>query len=386
MCSGTVIAAMTAYFDIPLTVANLLTGLTSTFCCLQIFGAAMYSRTRSRYGFLIGTNIVWRVLIALIFASVLIPGKLGAAVFTVLTAAMVAVYQLSNPSYNDWMSNTVEGRATPDYFSVREMTFMLSYTCLFCAANLIIDRSQKANSPMAGFLILGVMELAVLAISAAALLRLPRAAVSSAQGGAPIMQSMRKVVSNKKFMRILVANAVWTFSTMFVGNYASVYQVRTLGVTFEMIMIYATAANLVRTALSLFIGRMARRLTWRNTMLSSVAMMALSAALWMLITPSNMAWLFPILSVLGALPYAGFGIGILTLEIDATRSEDRTPYFSLIATVNGMVALLGSALCSAAIGALETAVPDGLRFIFGIGLAGFIAAAVCVARLSEPCE
>lgn len=375
---------MTSYFDIPLTVSNLLTGLTSTFCCLQIFGAVLFSRARNRYGFLIGTNLAWRGLIALIFASVLIPGRLGAVVFSLLTAAMVALYQLSNPSFNDWMSNAVEGRAKPDYFSVREMTFMLSYTVLFCAASLIIDRSQKAGAPMKGFLLLGAAELAVLALSAVSLLRLPKAAVSAARRNTPVLQSMKGVLANKQFMRIMIANAVWTFSTMFVGNYASVYQVRTLGVTFEMIMIYATAANLVRTALSLFIGRMARRLTWRVTMIASVVTMGLSAALWMTVTKQNMGWLFPLLSLLGALPYAGFGIGILTLEIDSTRNEDRTPYFSFIATVNGVVAMLGSALCSAAIAAVETAAPVLLRFIFGIGLVGFAATAVCVARLAEP--
>ena len=40
----------------------------------------------------------------------------------------IGIYQLACPSQTDWLVSSVEGRVRGDYYSVREMFFMLTYT------------------------------------------------------------------------------------------------------------------------------------------------------------------------------------------------------------------------------------------------------------------
>ena len=128
----------------------------------------------------------------------------------------------------------------------------------------------------------------------------------------------------------------------------------------------------------------AARIGWKNVTALTIAMMACVAALWAAATRQNAAYLFPVLSILGAVPYAGMGVGFLKMQVATSPSATRSMYFSVNSLFNGASALLGSVLCSALIGVLEAYLPHALRCIFFVGLAGALAAAVMAARI--PCR
>ena len=52
------------------------------------------------------------------------------------------------------------------------------------------------------------------------------------------------------------------------------------------------------------------------------------AALWAAATRQNAAYLFPVLSILGAVPYAGMGVGFLKMQVATSPSATRSMYFS----------------------------------------------------------
>lgn len=171
---------------------------------------------------------------------------------------------------------------------------------------------------------------------------------------------------------------------MFIGGFAAVYQIQVLELTFFEIMVWVTAGNLCRSLCTPLMARLAARIGWKNVTALTIAMMACVAALWAAATRQNAAYLFPVLSILGAVPYAGMGVGFLKMQVATSPSATRSMYFSVNSLFNGASALLGSVLCSALIGVLEAYPPHALRCIFFVGLAGALAAAVMAARI--PCR
>ena len=137
------------------------------------------------------------------------------------------------------------------------------------------------------------------------------------------------------------------------GAQLSQYQIQVLELTFFEIMVWVTAGNLCRSLCTPLMARLAARIGWKNVTALTIAMMACVAALWAAATRQNAAYLFPVLSILGAVPYAGMGVGFLKMQVATSPSATRSMYFSVNSLFNGASALLGSVLCSALIGVLE---------------------------------
>lgn len=383
-CTGAIIASLTAYYGFSLALSNVVTGLSGTLPILQLAGGLAYERTTRPLRFLRLCNGTWRVLLPLVFFSVLLPRTAGAPLMVVCYVLAIGIYQFACPSQTDWLVSSVEGRVRGDYYSVREMFFMLTYTGVFCAVSLIIDRAARHGAQQTGFLAVGVLETMLLAASLIVLLRLPAPERPEKEEPAPAVAALLEPLRNRRFRRVMLTNMVWSLSGMFIGGFAAVYQIQVLELTFFEIMVWVTAGNLCRSLCTPLMARLAARFGWKNVTALTIAMMACVAALWAAATRQNAAYLFPVLSILGAVPYAGMGVGFLKMQVATSPSATRSMYFSVNSLFNGASALLGSVLCSALIGVLEAYPPHALRCIFFVGLAGALAAAVMAARI--PCR
>ena len=169
-CTGAIIASLTAYYGFSLALSNVVTGLSGTLPILQLAGGLAYERTTRPLRFLRLCNGTWRVLLPLVFFSVLLPRTAGAPLMVVCYVLAIGIYQFACPSQTDWLVSSVEGRVRGDYYSVREMFFMLTYTGVFCAVSLIIDRAARHGAQQTGFLAVGVLETMLLAASLTVLL------------------------------------------------------------------------------------------------------------------------------------------------------------------------------------------------------------------------
>lgn len=83
--------------------------------------------------------------------------------------------------------------------------------------------------------------------------------------------------------------------------------------------------------------------------------------------------LFPITSVLGAVPWAALGIGLFKYQIAYTHEDTRSVYFSVNSTLSGIAAAVAGVASSALVGLLET-LSENPPFwvIFVIGGAGVL--------------
>ena len=71
-CTGAIIASLTAYYGFSLALSNVVTGLSGTLPILQLAGGLAYERTTRPLRFLRLCNGTWRVLLPLVFFSVLL--------------------------------------------------------------------------------------------------------------------------------------------------------------------------------------------------------------------------------------------------------------------------------------------------------------------------
>jgi hypothetical protein len=216
-CTGTVIASLTSYYAMPLPIANLLTGLTATLLMLQLLGGFWYARTVRKNLFVRCSNALWRLFLPAAFFSVLLPKNIGSAVMTAAYFLTIAVFQIASPSQTDWLVSCVEGNVRKDYYSIREMCFMLSYSAVFCAVSLILYRFNRPETQRAGFFIIAVLISAMMAASLVVLFRLPRPAERKTPA-APLHHMVAAPLHNRDFMRVMAVNVLWSFSCMFVGQ------------------------------------------------------------------------------------------------------------------------------------------------------------------------
>lgn len=380
VCTGAVIAKFTDYFSLPLGISNFLTGLSSSFLIFQLAGGLWYARTRSRHGFLLVTNLVWRLGLVAVFLSVLLPLGLGALVAVALITVMSAAYQLSNPAQLEWQISGVEGRTDARYYTQRDTIFMLVYTVSMCAAEALIALFERRSALRDGFLWIALLEGILLTGSLLCLHRLPPPAASPKNHLR--LGDMFLPLRDKRFSPVLWLGVWWSFASVFGSGFSNLYAVRILRVDFVQIMIWSAVGNLLRAACTPLSGRIARSMGWKRCMALQVLLSMLIAGGWFLCTPHNASWLYPLLVSLTSIPIAGFGLGLLRFQVAASPDNGRSVYLAVYSAVNGGLAMAGTVLCSALVGLLDGIGPEALCRIFLLCVLLMLLPLYCLRRIS----
>lgn len=351
ICTGFLIAKLTQYYDLPLGLSNLLTGLSSTFLVLQPVGGLFYARLNHKHRFLVGMNVLWRVSICLVFFTVLLPMSSGAAIFCILLFVMQGIQQLSAPAYENWQVELAEAEHCTSYYTARETLFMLIYTVANAAVQITISVSERMGNLQAGFFLAGIAE-AVLLLTSLAILPLLSAPVAGrSQGGS--LTTLLQVLKNKDHTKVIMANASWCFANVFVGGLFGVYAVRVLNIDFITLMIWGTAGNILRGAFAPVFSRIASRIGWKTCLSNIFVLYALLALLLFFSGPQNGFWIAPIYLVLSTLPMSGISVGTLQLRVATSDAEMRSVYFSAYSLISGVASLVGTSICSALIEVLD---------------------------------
>ena len=351
ICTGFLIAKLTQYYNLPLGLSNLLTGLSSTFLVLQPVGGLFYARLNHKHRFLVGMNVLWRVSICLVFFTVLLPMSSGAAIFCILLFVMQGIQQLSAPAYENWQVELVEAEHCTSYYTARETLFMLIYTVANAAVQITISVSERMGNLQAGFCLAGIAEAVLLLISLAILPLLSAPVAGRSQGGS--LTTLLQVLKNKDHTKVIMANASWCFANVFVGGLFGVYAVRVLNIDFITLMIWGTAGNILRGAFAPVFSRIASRIGWKTCLSNIFVLYALLALLLFFSGPQNGFWIAPIYLVLSTLPMSGISVGTLQLRVATSDAEMRSVYFSAYSLISGVASLVGTSICSALIEVLD---------------------------------
>lgn len=382
--AGTVIASLADYYALPLALISFITGLTATLPIMQLWGGLHYARTRRRSRFLGLTNSLWRVLLPLTFVSVLLPRDIGKIAAVCTFSIGVAVFQFAAPAQTEWMVTSVEGKVRVNYYSLREMCFMLAYSVIFCLINLLLDGAQRSGAIGQAFLAVGGLLMLVMVFSLIVLARLPYPP-DRPDSVVETPSILHIALSDGPFRKVVLANALWSFACVFVGSFAAVYQVGVLHVRFLQIMLWATAANVIRALLTPGMAVLADRIGWRKVVCGCMLLYAVTALLWSRVTAPTAPWLYPVVTILTQIPIAGTGVGFFQLQVEAAPPQHRSICFSMVAACSGAGALVGTVISSTLVRFLEQNADFfptlGLRGVFLLGALGACLAAASVLRI-----
>lgn len=369
ICTGAVVAKFTEYLALPLGLSNFLTSISSFLLLLQLGGGLCYTHTRHKRRFLLSTGMIWRLSLIAIFLTALLPKSISGISAVSLILIMSIAYQLNTPAQTDWLVGGVKPQNEGQFYTLRDTSFMLVYTITMCAAEALIAFFEARGALQSGFLYTAVLEGALIGASLFCLLRLPAPASNFHQSirFSEILVPLR----DKKYAPVLWTGAFWSFAGIFASGFSSLYAVRILKVDFSQVMIWCAVGNLLRAICTPLAAKLAKKIGWKNCVTVQVVLTMTITAGWSLCTTDNMKWLYPLLVSVTSIPMAGFGLGLFRFQIHASPADSRSVYLAANSTVNGLLAMLGTVLCSWLVSTIDAGLIPHIRLPH-IFLAGFL--------------
>ena len=377
VCTGPIISKLTMYFGFSLALSNLINGFTIFLPIVQMAGSIAYGMAASPVHFLRHTNGIWRLYFPLVFLSVLLPPEEGKWMMVISYMLAVGILQFALSPQTSWMSSCVDGQAPANYYARRETSYMMSFTVLFCVFSLVIDYAEKQGKLQNAFVLTGIFVSVMMLLSLSVMLRIPKPPTKPRR--TPDLKALLEPFYYKEFKKVIASNVAWNFSVNFSFCFAMLYQVQVLKLSFFTIMLWTTAANLVRTAGTVAAGKMAERMGWPRVDGLSCVIMAVACLIWALTNPQNARYLYPAGIILCTLPYSGLAVGFMKTQLVHSPEDNRSIYVAVLAFMGGVAALAGSLISSSLLHFLEKLSTPRPEYIFYIGIAvSLLAAAACV--------
>lgn len=374
-CGGAIITGLTDYLELSLPLSSAILSIPTILLIMQLFGGHVYTFAKRRHLFLRLFNLGWRLLVPLVFFSVLLPKPLGGYVMVGSYILMTGIYQFVTPAHNAWLVDCTEGQVSEDFYPVRELTFISLFTALMFVYGVFVQIGIKADWRMGSFSLIGVCELLLLCASAFMLLKRmePPPPPPADRPKVSLFRALSGVCADKRYRSFLLFNIFWNISGVFIPNFLAIYQIRILKLDYIFVVLCTTLGNVCRTLAVPLFAKVARRLGWKKTALIALSITCISALVCPLITRENSLFLSPIAAILNSVPYAGIGISFFRMQIHNSPASQRSTYFAVNAAICGFAAFLGSMLCSSITAFLEgtfTAPPFWVMFLIGLVFVG----------------
>lgn len=371
---GTVIPKLTAYYDLPLALSNLIVGIPTSLGFMQIFGGYYYNQSKNKLKFIRTTATIWRLIIPFIFFSVLLPNSLGAICFVACFLIMWIFQHLGGSGYNSYLVSSTAGLIKPNYYSTRDMMFIPCYTVMLLLSGILIDKTESAGNLKTGFIIFGIGVLVFSLISMPYLFKfLPKIQTQTQAEKVSFLKSITLPLKDKPYRFVLAFHICWNFFSVFWSCFASIYQVRILELDYMFITVSMTVASVLRIACLPLFAKFADKFSWKVATVVSYAIMFCHLITWIFVTKENAFFLYPIVIILGTIPWAALGIGMFKFQICNTKEETRSTYFAVNSTLCGLTAAFAGVCSSATLAVLESSFQNPPYWIFfAIGAAGLI--------------
>lgn len=370
---SSVIPKLTDYYNIPLALANLIVGIPSALGFAELIGGLVYNNTGNRPKYIRTVGIAWRMFLPMTLLAVLLPIKIGAVVMVASYFFMSLSQHLSNPGYNAWMISSTKGIINQNFYSNRDMVFMIIFSVLSLLAGYLINYSEGVGNIKGGFIIYGIVVLIFAVASLPYLIkRLPEPPKEEVQKTS-LLKVITDPIKDKMFFKVMLFHITWTFFSVLWSNFAGVYQVRVLDLNYLFITVSGTIASVIRIICIPLFAKMAEKTSWKAATMLSMGIMALHCVSWCFTTADNATIMFPITTILGSVPWAAMGIGMFKYQIAYSNDSNRSVYLSATSTLTGLTALIAGFASSALVEALELMfeVPP-FWVIFAVGFAGVL--------------
>ena len=357
--TGNFLAGYLSYLGASISFCALVAMIPQLGCVLQFLSPFVFERIHHRKLAIWLMCVVYRLSLAVVLMVPLaVPGAAHARV-VVLVLYTVSFFSagLVTPGLQHMTLGLAPEGARGQFFARKDIVA----ACVNSAATLLLGRQldhfTAAGKPYTGFLVIGVVCLA-LALADAVLLALvhenPVAFVSRMRP-ADILRPAR----DPAFRPLLLYSVLGGLAGGLATPFLSVYQLRVLGLSHTFITSVGVVSAVLGMAGSWFWGRCGDSAGWRRVILLT-ALVSLCCTLgWAFIRPAWAPFTAPLLMVGTAACSGGASIASMNLQFASSPPSGKTAYIGVTSAMSSIAA------CGAA--AVGTALQPHLEQFLGAG-------------------
>lgn len=308
-----------------------------------------------------------------------LPTDTKRAILVGLFALSSLLAVLGHNAWLAWMGDLVPSRMRGAYFGRRSAICTAAATAASIAVALALD-TARAGWAMATVLaaILGVRSVAGV-VTTVLMLRQhdPESDGPSRRASGPTLRDVMLPLADHGYQRLLVYRAAWGVATGLTASVSAVLTLKTLGLGFVGVALYAALVAVLRVLTTPLWGRTLDRVGGRPVLVACSLSATLSSLSWVAATTGS-PWLIAIDALVCGLVLGGQELAVFMLPLAAAPARQR-PFFAAASVMVGGVAY---GLASIAGGALVTS--TSVRTLLLVSAAWRLLATLLATRLDEP--
>ncbi|MGI6238782.1 MAG: MFS transporter [Christensenellales bacterium] len=295
----------------------------------QFVGSYYMERTQKRARLFIVSGMIQRVVwIPFALVPFIVPmafAQLRIWLAAMLVFASAAMMPFMNVAFFSICDDVVPLKTRGRYFAARSRIATLTGLVVGLLVGMLLDAMPGMPGYSAAFLIAGVM--GTLDIVCFLYMKLPP--MRPAQRRKPMLQMMRAVVADKKYMRVVTLSTLWLFTVMLCAPYFNVYMQGVMKMTNLQITLYAQiASNIALIFVVTRWGRALDRFGSKPILMVGCFFSAIMPLFWLIIGAGDH---LPVIltNMLTGATWCAYDLGAQNLFMGQADGENKSMYFAV---------------------------------------------------------
>ncbi len=338
LTSGTYLAKLTTSIGISDSMTAVLSTIVSLAASFQIISIFLSHTKHVKRLSILMTSVQLLNSILYLIPFIAIGESLTGVIFFITMLFIRIVSSVLSPIKQNWYMGLVEPKKCGSFTATLQCVSLVGGMIFTFVIGVIID-SYEANGNIKGaFVLLSVMifVLAILQLLTIVFSKeKPSDERSSAQKASPLSE-VKGLWKNKKYVRLLIVNIIWSLATNLSLPFYGTYQINELGFSMTTISILSITLSLVQLAAVTLFGRLSVIRPCLTILKIGYPLSVLSYAVMIFTVPSNGLWMFIIHRVLTLIGGCAITVGG-TITYHITNYRERTSALAINMIATGFV-------------------------------------------------
>ena len=234
-----------------------------------------------------------------------------------------------SPKYT-WMMSLVDDRKRGSFTAKKEMVSLLSGMVVSLVMGSVIDSFEEKGEIKTAFLLCGITVFILMAIHTL-LLVLTKEKTSEPEEKKPVLEELKSAITDKNLLKLVPVFVLWNVAVYTTTPFYGTYQIKELGFSMTFIAFLSVIYALVRSSVSIPLGKFADKYSFLNMLNICYSIMI---AAFFLNTFFGKGFYISYY-ILYAIAMAGINSGTVNLIYDYTAPKKRTAALAIKNTIAG---------------------------------------------------
>ncbi len=340
LVSGAYLAKLSTSIGISDEMTAILSELTALSGIFQIFSIYLSHKTPVKR-WLIPLITLPQLLFAGVYIIPLLDIKLSASVlFFVAIFIARGIASICSPIKFNWYNSLVEPAKRGQFTATNNIISIVGAMAFTFTASSLIDHFEAIGNMNGAYLTFSIIILVLTALHLITLLLSKENAPPKVFGAVSPFASVKELLSNKPYKRVLVAYALFGIASAITTPFLGTYQIKELGFSMTFISIMDIAISALQIVILYLFGRYSMHTTYQRLVRFSHIFYVIGFGFIIISTPS-----------IGAFTYIGYRIMLLiggasrtvsttNLLFNLAPPEDRTSALAINTIITGISSFL----------------------------------------------